>query len=120
MTSSFYTEAKPTNPTNAFNGGPGQTEPFSFTANGVPDVTGFVYCEAVGKCTPTTYVAANQLGGSATVGVSPVASGPNDLWVRSVDRAGNQGPPYQSDANIADPIMGYHFDVASGAPALGI
>jgi hypothetical protein len=127
VTSSVYTEAKPGSSTATFSGGVGQTEPFTFTANGVPDVTGFVYCVQAGatsagsgQCTPTTYVAANQLGGSATANITPLVYGPNDLFVRSVDRAGNQGPVYRSDQGInPSPFMGYHFLVAHGAPAVG-
>jgi hypothetical protein len=121
VTSSVYSEAKPGSSTATFNGGVGQTAPFTFTADGVPDVTGFDYCEAAGQCTPTTYVAANQLGGSATVNISPAAYGPNDLYVVSVDRAGNLGPAYHSDQGIdPTPVEGYHFLVAHGAPAVGV
>ncbi|MEY9863674.1 hypothetical protein ABH935_009327 [Catenulispora sp. GAS73] len=119
VTSSVYPEAKPGLP-GAFGGGVGQTGAFMVTANGVPDVAGFRYCEAAGQCTPTTFVAADQLGGGATLNVSPVAYGPNNLYVQSVDRAGNLGPMYHTDSGSAQPVEGYHFLAAHGSPAVGV
>jgi hypothetical protein len=120
VSSTTYTEAKPGDPNAAFNGGPGQTAPFTFGANGVVDVAGFRYCEAAGQCTPANYVAADQLGGSASVPISPVAAGPNELCVQSVDRAGNLGPIYRSDASSGKPVECYHFLVGPGPGAAGI
>ncbi|HET9142857.1 hypothetical protein [Actinophytocola sp.] len=65
-------------------GGPGVPGRFTFDANGSADVVGFRY-GAFGE----KYVAADRLGGSATVDFAPDWSGPFALQVRSVDRAGN-------------------------------
>jgi hypothetical protein len=113
--STLYTEAKPGDPNAAANGGPGETGTFTFGANGIADVAGFKYCEAAGQCTPVSYVAAAQVGGSASVPVSPVAAGPNELCVQSVDRAGNPGPVYRSDASSGKPVECYHFLVGAGS-----
>jgi hypothetical protein len=69
-----------------WHGGAGIPGTFTFTANGVEDVTGFYY--------NGTYVAADRLGGSATVSYAPQSSGPNALFVSSVDRAGHRSPEY--------------------------
>ena len=55
----------------------------SFTANGVSDVVGFYW----GESSPTQYIAADRLGGSATVTFVPTHDGPTTIVVRSVDRA---------------------------------
>jgi hypothetical protein len=57
---------------------------FTFDANGVADVVGFYY----GRYSPDTYVAADHLGGSATIEFTPTESGEQYLQVYSVDRAG--------------------------------
>jgi hypothetical protein len=66
-------------------GGPGIAGKFTFTANGVADVAGYLY----GIDSAYTYVAADSLGGSATADVTPSRSGSQRLNVHSVDRAGN-------------------------------
>jgi hypothetical protein len=66
-------------------GGGNTTGSFTFKANNVADVKGFYYGY---ENPPSTYVAADQLGGEATVNVT-VRAGFNTLNVQSVDRAGN-------------------------------
>jgi hypothetical protein len=75
----------------AWHGGAGIPGSFTFTANGVPDVAGFYYGDSD---PPSTFVAADHPGGSATVSYTPQRSGPNDLYVVSVDRAGNRSPKH--------------------------
>jgi hypothetical protein len=87
----------------ASGGGIGRTGAFTLGAAGVGDVAGFRYDL---HDQPATYAAAS--GGSATVLVTPPEDGPMDLYVRSVDRAGNQGP-----------VRRYHFFVGPGTPPRG-
>ena len=47
----------------------------------------------LGNDTPTRTADPSALGGNATIEVAPSTFGPNVLYVRSVDRAGNRGPP---------------------------
>ncbi len=60
---------------------------FTFTANGVTDVVAFEYGTVD---PPTTVVAADTTGGSATISLVPSRPGQNTLYVRSKDRAGNK------------------------------
>lgn len=80
----------------------GTTGAFTFTANGYPDVAGFYYGFSD---PPRTYVAADKLGGSATVGITPDTDIPQDVYVASANRAGTAGV-----------ITGYHFLVGAGTP----
>ncbi|MFL6141301.1 MAG: hypothetical protein ACJ72N_05430 [Labedaea sp.] len=74
-------------------GDPGQPWRFTFTANGVADVTGFRY----GAFDPgIDFVPADRLGGSASIELTP-RTGRNTLYVRSVDRAGNLSQVRQFD-----------------------
>jgi hypothetical protein len=73
----------------AWHSGAGIPGSFTFTAHGVPDVAGFYYG---GFNPPSAFVEADHLGGSATISYTPQQSGPNDLYVVSVDRAGNRSP----------------------------
>jgi hypothetical protein len=84
-------------------GGIGRTGAFTLGASGVADVAGFRYDL---HDQPATYAAAS--GGAATVLVTPPEDGPMDLYVRSVDRAGNEGP-----------LRRYHFFVGPGTPPRG-
>ncbi|GLY25099.1 LamG-like jellyroll fold domain-containing protein [Micromonospora sp. NBRC 101691] len=56
---------------------------------------------------PTNKVAANALGGTATLDLVPPGDGPRDLFVRSVDRAGHPSPTRQ-----------HHFYVRAGSGPL--
>lgn len=74
---------------NRWHGGVGVPGMFTFDAAGVGDVNHFLYGWSE---PPTTKVEADALGGRASVSLTPPGDGPQDLYVRSVDRAGNQGP----------------------------
>ncbi|ACZ90120.1 hypothetical protein Aros01_04304 [Streptosporangium roseum] len=83
-----------------WNDGVGRAGSFTFTANGVADVVGYVY----GLDTaPKVEVAAGLQDGSAAIRLTPRHDGPNVLSVRSKDRAGHQGP-----------IRTYVFNVNAG------
>ena len=86
--------------------GVGKVGSFTFGANGIADVTGYLYGFT---STPTSTVAAQALGGSATIAFTPMSPGITDLYVRSVDRAGNLGP-----------VVDYRFFVGSGAPPVSL
>jgi hypothetical protein len=58
---------------------------FTFSPNGVGDVAGYRY----GFWIPSDFIAAPELGGAATVSITPTSDGPTTLVVYSVDRAGN-------------------------------
>ncbi|MCF6476486.1 hypothetical protein FAF44_50350 [Nonomuraea sp. MG754425] len=85
-------------------GGVGRTGGFTLDANGVDDVARFEYYlygqEGVYQAT--------AVSGSANVLATPPDDGPMDLFVRSIDRAGNVGPEYR-----------YHFWVGPGTPPNG-
>jgi hypothetical protein len=68
-------------------GGVGIPGRFTFTAGGVADVVGYQY----GATDPGSFVA-DQLGGQATIDLTPRFAGPTQLAVRSIDRAGNPSP----------------------------
>ena len=92
-------------------GGGDMTGSFTFKANGVADVKGFYYGY---ENPPQTYVAADQIGGEATVDIT-VRPGFNTLNVQSVDRAGNVnagGPErYQFIADYPRPfVAGWALD----------
>ncbi|HEY3514326.1 DNRLRE domain-containing protein [Kribbella sp. NPDC051137] len=70
-------------------GGIGQAGTFTFDAGGDADAVGFRY-GLDNDQTPLS-VPAGAAGGTATVQVTPTANGPMDLYVRTVDRAGNLG-----------------------------
>lgn len=88
----------------AWHPGAGLPGSFTFTANGEDAVVGFYY----GNTDPAgTFVAADHPGGSATVSYTPQASGPDDLYVASVDNAGNRSPQHV-----------HHFYVQSTEPGV--
>jgi hypothetical protein len=87
-------------------GGDGVPGEFTFTANGVPDVAGFVW-SSIG--TAPRSVDADRLGGSATVTFTPTDDGPNEVRVASFDRAGNR-----SDQRT------YRFFVRATAPHVSV
>ncbi|MFB9905576.1 LamG-like jellyroll fold domain-containing protein [Allokutzneria oryzae] len=74
---------------NAWHGGVDVADTFTFSANGVSDIDHFVYGFSD---PPTTKVDTNALGGAASVTLTPPRDGPVDLFVQSVDRAGNRSP----------------------------
>ncbi|MDQ0933290.1 helix-turn-helix domain-containing protein [Streptomyces turgidiscabies] len=69
---------------------------FTFSANGNSDSVFKndveFYEWDLGNDTPTRKADPPALGGKATIEVAPSTFGPNVLYVRSVDRAGNRGP----------------------------
>ncbi|GIG88573.1 LamG-like jellyroll fold domain-containing protein [Plantactinospora endophytica] len=87
-------------------GGLGRTGTFTFTANGVPDVARYRYW--LGNSPPHVVDAAN-VGGAATARLTPTDWGPTDLYVQSLDRAGNPSPN----------ITNYHFRVGRGTGPVG-
>jgi hypothetical protein len=72
---------------------------------GVNDVVSYLWGDTPAPAIP---VAAAGPGGSATVSYTPNHPGPNDLYARSVDRAGNLGP-----------VARYQFFVMHGAEPVG-
>ncbi|SCG70491.1 RHS repeat-associated core domain-containing protein [Micromonospora halophytica] len=75
---------------------------FTFDAGGVPDVAAYEYGLNVNP--PNQTVNAPSLGAAATVSITPTADGPQTLYVRSRDRAGNTSA-----------TRTYTFNVGSGA-----
>ncbi|WP_144311978.1 LamG-like jellyroll fold domain-containing protein [Actinopolyspora erythraea] len=73
---------------------------FTFDAAGVGDVDHYRYGF---QDPPSKTVAADSLGGGATVTLTPPTDGPVDLYVQSVDRAGNRSP-----------VTTHHFYVRAG------
>jgi len=92
-------------PENAWGDGLGRAGDFTFGANGVPDVTSFLYGL---NTSPVTEVPADAAGGSATLRLTPLETGPNVLSVRGKDAAGRQGP-----------IRSYVFNVRAGTGPSG-
>ncbi|MET7952118.1 LamG-like jellyroll fold domain-containing protein [Micromonospora sp. NPDC005324] len=97
-------------------GSVGRTGEFNISANGETDVVGFRY--GLNNGSTPEYVPALQLGGGATVQVTPDEEGPANLYVRSVDRAGNPGPIYVSPCGLGAPGVGggYYFKTGAGSP----
>lgn len=79
-------------------GGVGVPGTFTFTSNAVDDIVSFRYGESRDV---VTVVAADRVGGEATITYTPTSSGSDVLWVQSLDRAGNPGPwaEYRFDVN---------------------
>lgn len=90
-----------------FHGGTSMTGAFTFKADNVADVKGFYYGY---ENPPANYVAADQLGGEATVNITARQVGFNTLYVQSVDRAGN--------VNAGRPVS-YQFLVDQLRPSAG-
>jgi hypothetical protein len=82
----------------AWHGGVDVPGSFTVSANGVADVTGFVYGFAD---PPTTYLPASAAGGSATVEFTPRDYGMHTLFVQSVDRAGNRSDRVEYTFGVA-------------------
>lgn len=106
ITSTVYKES-------AFAGGIGRSGEFTFDAKGDTDVVAFRYGLEITN--PVDEVRAGQAGGTAKAWVTPEDDGPMDLYVRSVDRAGNLGPIYKT----TQPHGGWHFGVGAGTPPVG-
>ncbi|SCG75461.1 RHS repeat-associated core domain-containing protein [Micromonospora rifamycinica] len=89
-------------PAGQWAGTAGTAGSFTFGASGVSDVAMYEYGLNVNP--PNQTVNAPSLGANATVSITPTADGPQTLYVRSRDRAGNQSA-----------IRTYTFNVGSGA-----
>ncbi|MGN9805303.1 DNRLRE domain-containing protein [Micromonospora sp. L32] len=89
-------------PSGQWAGAAGTAGSFTFGASAVTDVAAYEYGLNVNP--PNQTVNAATLGGTATVSITPAADGPQTLYVRSRDRAGNQSA-----------IRTYTFNVGSGA-----
>jgi RHS repeat-associated protein len=76
-----------TYPSGQSGGAAGTAGTFSFAANGVSDVSAFLYGLDVNP--PVTTVNATILGGSSSASITPKTGGDHSLYVRSRDRAGN-------------------------------
>jgi hypothetical protein len=87
---------------------------FTFSANGVTDVAGYRYMFSGGL--PET-VPADQIGGSATVSLSPPRTS-NTLTVTSYDRAGNISPDstYRFVVSNTAPVLTVPGTVQAGVP----
>ncbi|AKU15237.1 hypothetical protein VV02_04125 [Luteipulveratus mongoliensis] len=96
-------------PENKWSGNAGRTGTFTFNAGGDSDVAGFQYGLDITE--PQEYVAADKVGGAASVSITPPEDGPHFVYVRAVDRAGNEGPIYQSDPGHGG------YAILVGAPA---
>lgn len=88
---------------NRWHGGAGVPGSFTFGPSTCPppkprdppcDVTDIDHYLYGWQDTPSTWVDAGSLGGTATVSTAPPGDGPQALRVRSVDRAGNPSPVY--------------------------
>ncbi|WP_191971244.1 LamG domain-containing protein [Micromonospora aurantiaca (nom. illeg.)] len=96
----LYPEAPPRGTDLDPHGAPGYSGKFTFSANGAPDVYDFVYQVNGG---PEMTVRANQLGGSATVWITPTVRLENVLTVYSRDQAGNPSASYDYVFYAGDP-----------------
>ncbi|MEV6831465.1 hypothetical protein [Amycolatopsis sp. NPDC051102] len=100
----------------AWHPGAGVPGSFTFDAGGDDSVVGFSW----GNTDPAgTFVAADHPGGSATVSYTPQASGPNDLYVASVDSAGNRSPQHVHHFYVqsTEPLVNGPRETGVGVPA---
>ncbi|MFY1698083.1 DNRLRE domain-containing protein [Solwaraspora sp. WMMA2101] len=100
--SAMPTVSSTTYPSGQWAGGVGTAGAFTFGASGVADVAAYEY--GLNANPPNQSVNAASLGGGASVSITPTQDGPQTLYVRSRDRAGNQSA-----------IRSYTFNVGSGA-----
>ncbi len=100
----------------AWHPGAGVPGSFTFGAGGDDAVVGFYY----GDSDPaTTFVAADHPGGSATVSYTPQAYGPDDLYVASVDGAGNRSAQHVHHFYVqsTEPLVDGPRETGVGVPA---
>lgn len=89
-------------------GGPGRTGIFTVQSNGTTDVKSFLYTFTQDEVSePSTRIQANEVGGTATIPWTPILDGRQFLYVRSVDRAGNQSDLYRYEIRVQrhDPLV---------------
>ncbi|QKV77715.1 hypothetical protein HUT10_31030 [Amycolatopsis sp. Hca4] len=101
---------------NAWHPGAGVPGSFTFSADGDDSVVGFYW----GNTDPAaTFVAADHPGGSATVSYTPQASGPDDLYVASVDSEGNRSPQHVHHFYVqsTEPLITGPGETGVGVPA---
>jgi len=96
----LYLESPPLGTNQDPRGAVGYSGRFTFSANGAADVFDYVYQVSGG---PQMTVRADQLGGSATVWVTPTSRLENVLTVRSRDQAGNVSAAYDYVFLAGDP-----------------
>ena len=89
-------------PAGQWAGGANTAGSFTLGAGGVTDVASYEY--GLNTNPPNQTVNAATLGGTATVSITPTTDGPQTLYVRSRDRAGNSSA-----------IRSYAFNVGAGA-----
>ncbi|WP_203996677.1 DNRLRE domain-containing protein [Virgisporangium aurantiacum] len=89
-------------PSGVWSGGAGTGGSFTFGASGVSDVVAYEY--GLNANPPDQTVTAPGAGANATVTITPTTDGPQTLFVRSRDRAGNQSA-----------VRAYPFAVGGGA-----
>ncbi|MET8852651.1 hypothetical protein [Amycolatopsis sp. NPDC004625] len=101
---------------NAWHPGAGVPGSFTFGAAGDDSVVGFYWGNTD---PPGTFVAADHAGGSATVSYTPQASGPDDLYVVSVDSAGNRSPQHVHHFYVqsTEPVVSGPRETGVGIPA---
>ncbi len=118
-------------PTDAANKKPGEAGKVTFSANGVKDsVYGNdvdFYEWAIGDDNPRNKADATTTGGDAQATIAASTFGPNVLYVRSVDRAGNRGDvtryvfravrPCDDPAALSCSAANYVFDETTGTTA---
>ncbi|RKT54106.1 concanavalin A-like lectin/glucanase superfamily protein [Saccharothrix australiensis] len=96
-------------------GGLGRTGQFELKPNGADDVQYYLYSFTEQQNDdPQTRVNANGVGGSALIQWTPSLEGPQTLFVRSVDRAGNRSEIYRYkvfvQAGASGPIAHWKLD----------
>jgi hypothetical protein len=101
----------------SLHGGAGIPGTFTFGANGIPDVVSYTYQWY--PYAPRS-VPAPQMGGDATVSLTPPSGGPNILVVQSVDRAGNvsEQTSYQFLARWTAPNVSVVWPVPNASPGI--
>ncbi len=90
-------------------GGVGRTGTFTFGAAGTEDVEHYLWSVTEEENDdPQTRVDADRLGGTATVRWTPTLDGPQTVFVRSVDRAGNRSEivRYKILVRAREPLSG--------------
>ncbi|GHJ13367.1 LamG domain-containing protein [Micromonospora sp. AKA38] len=110
----LYPEAPPRGTDLDSHGSPGYSGRFTFSANGAADVFDYVYQVNGG---PEMTVRASQLGGPATVWVTPTVRLENVVTVRSRDQAGNPSASYDYVFYAGDPsapVAHWAMDEGSG------
>jgi hypothetical protein len=102
-------------PTGGFHGSPGRTGIFTFSPDGSTDVVRYGW--SLNVDTTANEVDAN---GSVDVPVTPSQSGPNTLYVRAYDKAGNPSPVQTYVFMVADlsrPVAAWNLDETDGTTA---